>query len=159
MVNKQNLIDRFIRYVKIDTTSDENSTTFPSTKKQFDLANVLVKELEALGLKDISLDEWGYVMATLPANTDKKIPVIGFLAHMDTAPDMSGTNVNPRFVDNYDGKDIILHKELDGILGANAHYIITKEENTTYEKGYIDKEYLVSHVTDFIVNFAVQYTV
>ena len=118
MINKQSLIDRFIRYVKIDTTSDENSSTFPSTKKQFDLANVLVKELEALGLKEISLDEYGYVMATLPANTDKKIPTIGFLSHMDTAPDMSGTNVNPRFVENYDGEDIILNKENNVILGV-----------------------------------------
>lgn len=118
MINKQLLIDRFIRYVKIDTTSDENSSTFPSTKKQFDLANVLVKELEALGLKEISLDEYGYVMATLPANTDKKIPTIGFLSHMDTAPDMSGTNVSPRFVENYDGKDIILNKENKVILGV-----------------------------------------
>ena len=118
MINKQNLIDRFIRYVKIDTTSDDSSTTFPSTKKQFDLANVLIKELNELGLKDVSLDEWGYVMATLPANTDKKIPTIGFLAHMDTAPDMSGTNVNPRFIEKYDGKDIILHKENNVILGV-----------------------------------------
>lgn len=118
MINKQSLIDRFIRYVKLDTTSDENSTTFPSTKKQFDLANILVKELEALGLQEISLDEYGYVMATLPANTDKKIPTIGFLAHMDTAPDMSGTNVKPRFVENYDGKDIILNKENNVILGV-----------------------------------------
>jgi len=119
MINKQSLVDRFIRYVKIDTTSDESSTTFPSTAKQFDLANVLVKELKVLGLSDISLDEYGYVMATLPANTDKKIPTIGFLSHMDTSPDMSGTNVNPRFIENYDGKDIILHKENNVILGVN----------------------------------------
>jgi len=118
MINKQSLIDRFIRYVKVDTTSDENSTTFPSTKKQFDLANILVKELEALGLQEVSLDEYGYVMATLPANTDKKVPTIGFLAHMDTAPDMSGTNVNPRFIEKYDGKDIILNKENNVILGV-----------------------------------------
>ncbi len=118
MINKQNLIDRFVRYVKIDTTSDDSSTSFPSTKKQFDLANLLVKELQALGLEDVSLDEWGYVMATLPASTDKKIPTIGFLAHMDTAPDMSGTSVNPRFVENYDGKDIVLHKENNVILGV-----------------------------------------
>lgn len=119
MINKQSLIERFIRYVKIDTTSDDDSTTFPSTRKQLDLAKVLVEELKLLGLQDISLDEWGYVMATLPANIDKPIPTIGFLAHMDTAPDMSGTNVNPRFVENYDGKDIILHKENNVILGVN----------------------------------------
>lgn len=116
MINKKSLIDRFIRYVKIDTTSDENSSTFPSTRKQFNLANILVKELEAMGLKDISLDEYGYVMATLPANTDKKLPTIGFLAHMDTAPDMSGSNINPRFIEEYDGKDIILNKEGNVIL-------------------------------------------
>ncbi|MHC1704175.1 MAG: peptidase T [Tenuifilaceae bacterium] len=119
MINRQSLIERFIRYVKIDTTSDEDSTTFPSTKKQFDLAKVLVKELEILGLSEISIDEYGYVMATLPANTDKQIPTIGFLAHMDTAPDMSGTNVKPRIIENYNGKDIVLNKENNVVLGVN----------------------------------------
>jgi len=119
MINRQSLIERFIRYVKIDTTSDEDSTTFPSTKKQFDLAKVLVKELEILGLSEISIDEYGYIMATLLANTDKKIPTIGFLAHMDTAPDMSGTNVKPRVIENYNGKDIVLNKDNNVVLGVN----------------------------------------
>jgi len=116
MINKQNLIDRFIQYVKIDTQSDENSATFPSTKKQFDLAQLLVIELKEFGLVDISLDEYGYVMATLPANTRKPLPTIGFLAHLDTAPDMSGANVKPRIINNYDGNDIILNQADNVIL-------------------------------------------
>jgi len=111
-----NVVERFIKYAKIDTKSDENSPTCPSTDKQFNLANELVKELKEIGLSDVSIDENGYVMATLPSNTDKDIPTIGFISHMDTAPDMSGENVNPQFVENYDGNDIILNKEKNIIL-------------------------------------------
>lgn len=110
MIDPESLIERFIRYVKVDTASDEGSNTFPSTRKQFDLANILVAELHELGLTDVSLDEFGYVMATLPSNTNRVTPTIGFLAHMDTAPDVSGTNVNPRIIYNYDGADIILSR-------------------------------------------------
>ncbi len=111
--------DRFIRYAKIDTQSDPNSDTCPSTKKQLHLAKELVKELNGLGLKDVSLDENGYVMATLPSNTDKEIPVIGFISHMDTAPDASGKGVNPQIHKNYDGKDIVLNKEKDIVLSPD----------------------------------------
>jgi len=100
--------DRFLKYVSFDTQSDENATTTPSTAKQALLAQALKTEVEALGLTEISLDEHAYLMATLPANTDKHLPTIGFIAHLDTSPDMSGANVKPRIVENYDGKDIIL---------------------------------------------------
>lgn len=102
------VVERFIKYVKYDTKSDENSNTVPSTASQLVLAKELVKELKEIGLKDVSVDEKGYIMATLPSNIDKKVPTIGFIAHMDTSPDMSGTNVNPKFVQNYDGGDITL---------------------------------------------------
>ncbi|OQX96943.1 MAG: peptidase T [Bacteroidetes bacterium 4572_117] len=108
--------DRFIRYAKIDTKSDPESETCPSTKKQLHLAKELVKELNGFGLQNISLDKNGYVMATLPANTDREIPVIGFIAHMDTAPDISGKGVEPKLVENYDGKDIVLNAKKNIIL-------------------------------------------
>lgn len=109
---RKNVVERFLRYIAIDTQSDDSSTDFPSTKKQFDLLNLLVKELQEIGLKDANIDEKGYVMATLPANISHKVPVIGFLAHVDTSPDMPGVNVKPNFVENYDGSDILLNKEL-----------------------------------------------
>lgn len=111
--------DRFISYAQIDTQSDESSETTPSTGKQFDLAHLLIKELESLGLEEVEIDEHGYIMATLPANTGKNVPVIGFIAHMDTSPDMSGENVNPRIIRSYDGGDIVLHKEQNVILSPN----------------------------------------
>ncbi|MGD0710712.1 MAG: peptidase T [Bacteroidales bacterium] len=117
---KNEILDRFLKYIKIDTTSDEESQTYPSTTKQFDLARVLKEELTVMGLKDISLDEHCYLMATLPANTNKKIPVIGFIAHMDTSPDVSGANVNPKILENYNGKDIVLNKEKNIILNIKA---------------------------------------
>ncbi|SCG82301.1 tripeptide aminopeptidase [Proteiniborus sp. DW1] len=110
------VVDRFLNYVAIDTKSEYDSQDFPSSKKQFELANLLVKELNELGLKDVSVDENCYVMATLPSNTDKKVPTIGFIAHMDTSPDMSGENVKPKIVENYDGGDIILNKENNIVL-------------------------------------------
>lgn len=106
-----NIVDRFIKYVKIDTQSDENNSQTPSTQKQFDLAREVEKEMKEMGLTDISLDDKCYLMATLPSNTDKEVPTIGFVAHFDTSPDMSGANVNPRIVKNYDGSDIVLNKE------------------------------------------------
>ncbi|MTI71224.1 MAG: peptidase T [Firmicutes bacterium] len=110
------VINKFVNYIKYDTKSDPNSDTFPSTKKQFNLANLLIKELKEMGLKDVSLDEFGYVFATLPSNIEKEVPTIGFIAHMDTAPDMSGENVKPQFVENYDGEDIILNEKKNIIL-------------------------------------------
>lgn len=113
------IVDRFINYAKIDTQSDENSNDTPSTKKQFDLARLVEQEMKEMGLEDISLDDKCYLMATLPANTDKKLPTIGFIAHFDTSPDMSGKDVNPRIVKNYDGKDIILNKDENIVMSPN----------------------------------------
>lgn len=117
---REKVLSRFLNYVSIDTQSDPNSETCPSTEKQFDLAKVLVKELEELGLVDISLDERCYLMAKLPANTEGISP-IGFIAHMDTNPDISGKDVKPRIIENYDGKDIVLNKE-KGIVTSVADY-------------------------------------
>ncbi len=105
--------ERLIRYCKIDTQSDPaNEQETPSSKKQFDLANLLVEELKELGLQDVSVDEHCYVYAKLPSNTDKVVDTVGFIAHMDTAPDFSGTNVNPRIIENFDGNDIALNPEV-----------------------------------------------
>ena len=109
------IVDRFIKYARIDTQSDENSTQIPSTLKQFNLAKEVEKEAIEMGLVDVSLDNNCYLMATLPSNTSKKVPVIGFISHLDTSPDMSGNNVNPRIVKNYDGKDIILN-EINNVI-------------------------------------------
>lgn len=109
---KEQVIERLIRYAKIDTQSDFTSETTPSTQKQFDLLHVLKDELAEIGLTDITLDENGYLFASLEANTDKEVPTIGFLAHVDTATDYTGTNVKPQRVDNYDGGDIQLNENL-----------------------------------------------
>ena len=110
------VLERFLKYVSFDTQSDETTGITPSTAKQMLLAEVLKQELQAMGLQEITLDEHAYLMATLPANTDKKLPVIGFIAHLDTSPDMTGENVQPRIVKNYDGKDIVLCEEENIIL-------------------------------------------
>jgi len=115
----QKIIDRFVKYVKIDTQSDENNPEFPSTEKQWNLAKLLVEELNEIGMQEVTLDDNCYVMATLPSNVDFKVPTIGFVAHIDTSPDFSGTNVNPQFHPNYDGKDIILNKEQNIVLSPN----------------------------------------
>ncbi|MBE6189291.1 MAG: peptidase T [Rikenellaceae bacterium] len=107
------LKERFLKYVAINTRSDENSDTFPSTAVQWDLLNALVEEMKLLGLQDVTIDKYGYAMGTIPATPGKEnAPVIGFLAHVDTAPDMSGENVRPRIIENYDGKDIVLNNAL-----------------------------------------------
>ena len=116
-----NIVERFLKYVSFDTQSDENSGVTPSTSKQMVFAQYLKGELEALGLEEIELDENGYLYATLPANTDKVVPTIGFIAHMDTSPDMSGANVTPRIVHNYDGGDIVLCQE-ENIVLAPAQF-------------------------------------
>lgn len=110
---KEEIKTRFLRYISLDTQSDENSETCPSTPKQLVMLQMLRDELLAMGLTDASMDENGYVMATLPANNGKDTPVIGFIAHVDTSPDMPGANVKPQFIDNYDGGDVILSKELN----------------------------------------------
>lgn len=112
---KQELIKRFTSYVKVNTQSNDDSETCPSTPGQLDLARLLVDELKALGMEEVTMDENGYVMATLPANTDKDIPTIGFLSHVDTATELSGEGVNPQLVENYDGKDIVLN-EAQGVV-------------------------------------------
>ena len=110
------LIERFLGYVAVDTQSDENSATVPSTAKQKNLAVLLRDELERMGLEDVCMDEMGYVYGTLPANTDRKVPTIGFISHMDTSPSMSGKDVKPRIVENYDGKEIVLNAAQNIVL-------------------------------------------
>jgi tripeptide aminopeptidase len=106
-----NIVDRFLKYVSFNTTSDENTKMTPSTPGQLVFAQYLTEELKSIGLTDVTLDKNGYVMATLPANTDKEIPVIGFISHLDTSPDMSGKNIKPRIIQNFDGNDILLNEE------------------------------------------------
>ena len=115
----QHIIDRFISYVIIDTESDANSPTTPSTEKQLVLANLLVKELQTIGLTEVTIDENGYVMATLPSNVDHEVPTIGFVSHYDTSPDFTGKNVKPQIVKNYDGGDIILNAEQNIVLSPS----------------------------------------
>lgn len=115
----QHLIDRFIKYITIDTQSDPENLAFPSTEKQWNLGRILVEELKQIGLSDVTIDHQCYVMATLPSNVDFKVPTIGFIAHIDTSPDFSGENVNPQIHYNYDGQDIVLNKEENIILSPS----------------------------------------
>jgi tripeptide aminopeptidase len=115
----ENILERFLRYVKIDTQSDPISDACPSTKKQWDLANSLAKELVEIGLEEVSIDENAYIMATLPSNIAHKVPTIGFISHFDTSPDFSGTNVNPQIHKNYNGEDIVLSREENIILSPS----------------------------------------
>ena len=157
-----NLVDRFLQYVKFDTQSDELTNLTPSTPGQMEFAKYLEKELHSLGLKDISLDDNGYLMATLPSNIDRKVPTVGFIAHLDTSPDMSGRHVKPRIVKEYDGKDIQLNADKGIVLSPNEfpellHYtgqdLIVTDGNTLL--GADDKagiaeiisavEYLMAH--------------
>ncbi len=110
------VLDRFLRYTKVYTTSDHDSTSYPSTARQLPFADQLADELRQMGLAEVERDQHGYVTATLPANTDKKVPVIGFISHMDTSPDYSGENVSPRLVANYHGQDIVLNAEQNIVL-------------------------------------------
>ena len=134
-----NLVDRFLSYVKFDTQSDELTNLTPSTPGQMIFAEHLKEELEAMGLSDISLDENGYLMATLPANIDADVPVVGFIAHLDTSPDMSGRHVSPRIVQSYDGGDIVLNAdkgivlspaEFPELLGYKGQDLIVTDGNT-----------------------------
>lgn len=119
--------DRFLRYVKIDTQSDPNSKTTPSTEKQKNLGRVLVQELHDIGVKDAELDEFGYVYATIPATTSKKVPVICFCSHMDTSPDCSGKNVNPIVHKNYAGQDIVLPNDTSQVIKFNEHPALAQQ--------------------------------
>ena len=111
-----NLLERFLKYVSIHTTSDENTGLVPSTPQQMEFAKILAEELKDMGMQDVSLDKKGYLMATLPSNIDKNVPTVGFISHLDTSPDMSGKNVKPRIVENYDGNDIILNEKENIVL-------------------------------------------
>lgn len=123
-----NVVDRFLDYVKFDTQSDELTNMTPSTPGQMIFAQYLEKELQRMGLKDISLDENGYLMATLPSNVSRKVPTVGFIAHLDTSPDLSGRHVKPRIVEAYDGGDITLNAEQGVVLSPREfpellHYV------------------------------------
>ncbi len=115
----ENIIDRFIRYAKVETTSNPENESCPSSKNQWNLAKMLFKELQDLGLEDVTIDDHAYVMATIPSNIDTNTPVIGFIAHMDTAPDFTAKNVNPQIHKDYDGGDIVLNKEQNIILSPS----------------------------------------
>lgn len=136
---KEELIKRLTTYVKIDTQSNEDSDTTPSTPGQFDLINVLIEELKEIGMEDVETDDNGYLMATLPANTDKDVPTIGFLAHVDTATDFTGKNVKPQLVEKFDGNDITLNEALNIVLSKDefpelpsykGHTLITTDGTT-----------------------------
>ncbi len=136
---KNELIERFTSYVKVDTQSNENSETCPSTEGQWNLLHMLQDELSKIGMQEITLDENGYLFATLPANTDKNVPTIGFLAHVDTATDFTGKNVKPQIVENYDGRDITLNQALNVIMTTKdfpslpeykGHTLITTDGTT-----------------------------
>ena len=139
MLDEKKIIERFISYVKIDSQSDANSQTTPSTAKQWNIANKLVQDLKDIGLSDISIDNNAYIYATLPSNTNIKCPTIGFISHFDTSPDFSGTNINPQIIKNYDGGDIILNKKKNIVLSSDyfseikqykGQTIITTDGNT-----------------------------
>ena len=139
MLDEKKIIERFISYVKIDSQSNANSQTTPSTAKQWNIANKLVQDLNDIGLSDISIDNNAYIYATLPSNINIKCPTIGFISHFDTSPDFSGTNINPQIIKNYDGGDIILNKKKNIVLSSDyfseikqykGHTIITTDGNT-----------------------------
>ena len=134
----EKILDRFLRYVSVDTQSDENSESQPSSAKQLDLLRMLRDELTAMGV-EATLDEYGYVMAKLPSNIDRKVPVVGFIAHVDTSPDASGANVRPQIIENYDGGDIALKgvpglflkpSEFPELLAHKGETIITTDGTT-----------------------------
>ncbi len=157
----ENILDRFLRYVAIDTTSEPESMSQPSTNKQLMLSELLVKELQAMGISDAALDKYGYVMATIPANCDRKVPTIGFIAHVDTSPDASGKNIKPSIIKNYDGSDIVLNEEKGIMLSTRdfpelANYrgctLITTDGTTLL--GADDKAGVaeIMHAAEYIIN-------
>ena len=119
MISKEDIIKRFVSYVTVDTESDPESKTTPSTEKQWDLANALVDELKAIGMQDVTIDENAYIMATLPSNVDHETPTIGFISHFDTSPDFTGKNVKPQIIEKYDGKDILLNESENIVLSPD----------------------------------------
>ncbi|AQS93104.1 peptidase T [Polaribacter sp. BM10] len=131
MIDKKHIIDRFIKYVTVDTESDPNNPNFPSTEKQWDLAKILVDELREIGMQDVDLDENCYIMATLPSNIEHRVPTIGFVAHIDTSPDFTGKNVKPQIVENYQGNDILLNEEKNIILSPDYFEDLLKYKGQT----------------------------
>ena len=127
----ETLLDRFLSYVRIDTQVNEASNSHPSTAGQKELAGLLAKELEKLGLSNITLNDKAYLMAEVPANTDKDLPVVGFIAHLDTSPDVSGKNVQPQIFENYDGQDLILNQAQNIILGVEQYPELTRHIGQT----------------------------
>lgn len=128
---KDQLLKRFLRYVQINSMSDDKSTSFPSSLKEIEFANLLAAECKEIGLKDVIVDEYGYVMATLPGNTKKAVPVIGFIAHMDTVPDYPGDHVKPQIVENYNGEAIVLNQENDVTLSPAQFPVLSKLKGET----------------------------
>lgn len=158
---KEKLLERFLRYIAIDTQSDDKSNNSPSTKKQWKLAKLLVKELKEMGFDNAMVDDYAYVYASIPSNTNRNLPSIGFIAHMDTSPDMSGENVKAQVIENYNGKDIILNKEKDIVLSTKeypelieykGHTLICTDGTTLL--GADDKAGIAEIMTavDFIMN-------
>ena len=129
------LVERFLKYVQIDTDSNPESNACPSSEIQWDLAKVIIEDLKALGMEDITLDENCYIMATLPANCDEDIPAIGFIAHMDTAPSYNGRGVKPRIVENYNGEDIVLNSEENVVLSP---------KDFSHMRNYIGQDLIVT---------------
>lgn len=127
----EKLLPRFLEYVAIDTQSDPYSKTTPSTKKQWDLAKKIVLELHQIGMQEVSIDEHAYIMATLPSNIDKEVPIIGFISHLDTTPDFTGKNINPQLIKNYDGKDIVLNKGKNIVLSPDYFEDLLQYEGQT----------------------------
>jgi len=123
---REKLLNRFITYIKIFSTSDAESETTPSTERQWDIANYLYKELQDLGLEDVSIDEKGYVFGFIPSNKEEKVPQVGFIAHYDSSPDFNGENVNPQIWENYDGEDLLLNKETGFILSSTKFESLKK---------------------------------
>jgi tripeptide aminopeptidase len=128
-INKNDIANRFMRYVQIDTQSDPQSGTHPSTEKQKDLSKIVVDELKQMGIADAEMDEYGYVYATIPSNSEKDVPVICFCSHLDTAPDCSGTNVKPILHKNYDGEDIVLPDDKSQVLSAVVYPYLKTQIN------------------------------
>ncbi len=125
------LLERFLRYVKVETTSDDSTGTTPSTPNQLVLAKMLYQELKDLGIEEVKLSDHGYVYATIPSNIDKEVPTVGFIAHMDTSPDMSGKDVKPQVVEDYDGGDIVLNEELNIVLSPKDFPELTSYKGKT----------------------------
>lgn len=134
-----NVVEKFLKYVKYNTKSDENSNTYPSTSGQLVLAKELEKELKEIGLSNVQLDEYGYVFGELPSNIEKEVPTVGFIAHMDTSPDLSGENVTPKIVENYDGGDISLNKD-----------VILSPKDSPELKNYIGKTLITTDGTTLL---------